>query len=439
MIENAKQNKLKSLVFITLNICLIFISIIPNLIFKGNSYATTVILGTVVVLILILTVMPKPYCVNFGNLRIYRLLKMRYLVLFEILGIMFLINGFIFDTKSYLAIGVTFSFVIPTIHSVLGSNKAIQIEPYISKAIIISFVIIIVISLLCAPSFGKDQYTSIFTNSNIFGYYLVLVGASLFYTIRKKGNSWICVALFISSFCFCFFSNSRTSMIAFILEIVFYFFVSILDKIQNKNYIRAKDLLKYLIAILIIIAIVFSSIFFLFTTVKKEIATTFPAIQIQFEDDNISFGNSMQISKDRFGKGIGNNLDSFTSGRVGIWTDYVKHISVLGHPKEERNIDLGLRVYENTNAHNSYLQVAYSAGIIAGVIMLLLIICLVVDILKTIVLSLVHKSRINDEFCFMVYVCIGFGIISLTAVTYMMYIYAISTYFWILQYNATLK
>lgn len=73
------------------------------------------------------------------------------------------------------------------------------------------------------------------------------------------------------------------------------------------------------------------------------------------------------------GEGDASDADSgrndISNGRFGIFREYFKALELKGHPKMAPPNEQG---EEHAHAHNSYLQVAYNFGMIAGVVFLLL-------------------------------------------------------------------
>ena len=103
----------------------------------------------------------------------------------------------------------------------------------------------------------------------------------------------------------------------------------------------------------------------------------------------------------------------------------------MGHAKESLDIDLGDRVYIGTNAHNYYIQVAYSAGIVAGIALLFMSLLVIKD--SFVGFYKLFKSC-NKQSYEMYYTCIAvsFVINSLTSGGYMLYSYFVPTLFWIM-------
>lgn len=95
-----------------------------------------------------------------------------------------------------------------------------------------------------------------------------------------------------------------------------------------------------------------------------------------------------------------------SNGRFEIFVDYIKSITIGGHEK----MALETEAYSHSHAHNSYIQVAYDFGLIAGIAFLVL--C-VVTLWKSIMLS-IHYGRNYSIFFVPFSLIIVFGFTSLT-------------------------
>jgi hypothetical protein len=96
-----------------------------------------------------------------------------------------------------------------------------------------------------------------------------------------------------------------------------------------------------------------------------------------------------------------------SNGRIKIFSAYIKNIGFKGHPKMG---PIGDDDQEYAHAHNSYLQVFYNFGIIAGVIFL--IICLL-SLCKSAEMAVKNGRKYNIYFVPFA-VIVVFGFVSLT-------------------------
>jgi hypothetical protein len=99
--------------------------------------------------------------------------------------------------------------------------------------------------------------------------------------------------------------------------------------------------------------------------------------------------------------------DDSSNGRLEVFFAYLKAISFSGHPGMSPKVEDG---EDYAHAHNSYLQVFYNFGIIAGV--MFLVIC-AVSLFKSAQMALSYGRKYS--ICFVPFaIIVAFGCISLT-------------------------
>jgi len=277
-------------------------------------------------------------------------------------------------------------------------------------------IILCVLSVSIGPSIKLDQYCSIFGNPNTLANFAIAYAVcSLYIIISTNKRRWLYTICFGISGAFLLFSESRTGGISFIAILLITLIYS---------YICSTDRKKWLISVCVVFMtfiISVPSVFIILKDVNPVVHSGISriiSIGNHDEKNQVDFNGIIDRSLDRSMKGITDN-SNFTSGRLEIWEDYVKHVALFGHSKEERNVRISYREYSNTNAHNSILQVAYSAGILAGIALLLLLIILLIDKLKGLRYFISNK---NDDEVFLcssmcLIVFITFGMLSYTFIS----------------------
>ena len=94
---------------------------------------------------------------------------------------------------------------------------------------------------------------------------------------------------------------------------------------------------------------------------------------------------------------------------------------------------------ENTNAHNVYIQSAYSAGLLAGIAVFIYVAIMGIELLIN-GLAFIFKGReLSLDKIYLITAYFAFGIASLTSAGYMMFTYLPATLFWILTYAISFK
>lgn len=420
--------KHKSLIVILLFILMLSITIVVPTFLKSNSFSTIVSLDSLVLGgIIFLTASDEK--LHF---------KIKYIVLTAIIGASFLINGLFFHVIGYLAIAICFLILIPLANLALG-KKNIYFE-YMAKAILIVYTIFLVVSILMGQGLDANQYQSFLGNPNIVGNFMMIVAPSSLYLLYINKDWNFKTKIFIefllcSSLSICFFSNSRTSFFSNILQLLLFVFVVFINmkKFNRANY---KIIINNIVVFILVLALSFGGIFWALTGLKTFIAKQLPSIQIEINySEGTNLDKSVRGAFTRFEKGLGDDdrngdQETFTSGRRGIWKAFYKDLSFIGHPKESKKIIIKDRSYEGTNAHNVYLQIAYSSGIIAGISMLLIMVFTAFDILKYIWSSL-KGNGIEPVYYYSMSLILGFSVVSMTSGGYMLFTYMPATFFWL--------
>lgn len=421
-----------------LSVMLFSITWIKQTLVDPNSFKWAVSIGAIITVAILFFIPPK---LEKSNNKFNKI----YITLIMTIGISFFLNGLYYSVIGYIAIGMLFAIIVPLTHLVVKSGNKNFFLLMLSEGIIISFIIFTIMSILFAPGFSSRQYTAFIRNSNAVGNFMIIVVAACSFLIYEKlyknENFWfplICMSLAIAT---CFFSQSRTSLLAIIGQLLFLQMI-LIPLFKNKYGNLSKAVVKVVYFSLILFVLIFLSIslfYFTMTTIKNEIDKVIPNIYIEDADDELDFNEMLDLSGTRFKKGIDNrSYDSFTSGRITIWNEFYQDISLLGHKDEGKNLAFRGRRYKGTNAHNVYLQVGYSAGVIAGISMLLLMLSIIKD---SFIFFFRHfKGALLDSGkVFAIVASIGFFVVSLTSGGYMMYTYCPATLFWILIFNFTIE
>lgn len=372
-------------------------------------------------------------------------LKKEYLILLEIIGASFIFNGVYFGVLAYMVIGFVFALVLPVIHISLMDYGISSVIMLASKAIIGSYIIFLALSFVFGPSL-EPHYSSFLGNPNLLGYYIIVVVSALLWRIYVSREEKLSVRLpllilLASAITICFFTASRTSMVSVMLQMTgFEIAVFFLRRKKGPGALSSTAKRIVLFAFVLFLSAVL--VFFIFAPIKRIL---YPEMQ------HADPGEAGKITSDVYAylfKGLdpgggasgdaGIDVDSFTSGRQGIWEEYIDNLGFLGHASEEREIESGHRHYAATNAHNVYIQIAYSAGILAGIVMALLMLLALKDIFRGLIGG-IRTGRISEELMFASLCTAGFLLPSLTSSGYMMYTYPTSTFFWISMCALTIK
>lgn len=376
--------------------------------------------------------------------------KLWYLVPTLILGLSFVIHGIAFGSLAYFAIGIFF-FFFPFLHLSLGGNESAQPLLALSLATVGAFWLFFFASLLAGPKLIFASYASFLGNRNSLGNFLVVgVAAAIYLTHSTVGQKrgWTFFGLFTLCMMFVMglFSTARTANLGIWGQLLLGAYVYLHDVFGAEGKKAWRKAIKHLLLVLVLFACVLFLFFFLFTTVKEAVAEALPSIQY-YEGDNeaeetLKPSEIWRLFRQNFGKGLGTENeveDAFTSGRKGIWAVFIEGLSFVGH--EDAYLDIqssGGRVYKDASAHNMYLQVGYSAGVLAGLALLFLVLWAGKDIALRFLRSL-KGEPLDKNFVFASCIAFSFVMQSITSGGYTPFAYLPATYFWISLYVLTVK
>ena len=306
-------------------------------------------------------------------------------ILWLFLGLFQIITS-LFISIEYLPMACIWLVLYPILFQIVENQNDIDVYTLMHKSLLYSSILFFVASIIFVP-IHEGNYVGIAGNTNAVGQNMcaALPFFLFFYFFKSKDFlNFICLVLCIS---FIFLASGRTALVTtlFLLVVVscFYYF-------SNKSFyhLLKKMIFLFLSCILGFNLCVFSSTFFEKVSEnlnKKNIIEVQKDNQIDnnqhqnASDKELIVDNNQQLNgyiKDTIDRIEGSDkndksLNSYSSGRLGIWYETVSNLNILGHGSKEhivtlRNGDVG------NNTHNMFLQFAYDNGIIAGFIFVLL-------------------------------------------------------------------
>ena len=390
--------------------------------------------------------------------------RIKYLVPLLVVGVSFAGYGIVHSVLGYIAIGLTFAVAIPATALIMGEYQLTDIFTCIARACIIVFGILMVISFFFGPPLQLDQYASVLGNPNLLANFLIVsIPCTIFLVVQslqagKNASATLLVFLLGMEISVCFFSNMRTAMFAVILQLMATLLALLVIFFRRERQKRWLKLARRAVVCVLCFAAAFWVTFTLLTSAMDQLedpqnggqtgSTTSMGDSITIAGDRFtedpqnggqtgsttSMGDSITIAGDRFTKGFeSNENDAFTSGRLGIWQQYIGELRITGHAKESMDIVNGDRAYKDTNAHNYYIQIAYSAGIPAGLAFAAAIVMMMYDLLRVYCRFIFKRGNLESTILFFICVALALVANSITAAGYMLYSYVIPTYFWVMM------
>ncbi len=344
------------------------------------------------------------YDKNFKN-KITRF-KIILILLFISLGICFLFNGIILKSNGYILYSMIYILIIPCF-LIIKINWECNIKAFISGVYVSNWLFVIVSFIIAPINRTPGGYTSLVGNQNYLSALLsVFFICLLIYNYINKGI--FCKILIAVNLLFLILTQSRTGILVCSISFVIYILYLYKRKVLNKKDI-VHSLVVFILAILASLAVFYFITPNTYSYFEKNFSTVIKNINY-VDDYDIKFSDSFL---EKMGKGILNSKGRLTSGRSEIWNEYIKHIEFKGHKKET------IEVYDNgiiqeRDAHNSILQISYSGGILAGVILSLIFLLFFVFSIK----NLINIRRINIFNIFIIMIGFSYLITSMFSSIY---------------------
>ena len=345
-----------------------------------------------------------------------------------IVAVFYGIAGIMFRNIAYLLIAATIAVVVPLLQIYVHSRSE-EFTDNICFGSLMFAVFFLILSFVAGPPLSTEQFGGILFNQNSLG----LVCIALFpagLTMCRENKLTAGMIIIGITTAFAYFSTSRTTILAISLQLVYALFILILDVIGKHSLLREK--IKKIVLFVIVCVLSCFVLFWLFTSAKAIEAKMFPQIQMEnIYGDTLTFDELYEKFGGHMGKGLDGEGDySFSSGRIGIWKDYAENLTFFGHKKEERDqVISGTRIYVSTNAHNAYLQLAYGAGIPAGIGLLWISLVAAYGCIKHSIRGLKSRNISNKKY-YSVLTVLGYGIVCITSSSWMMFVHLPALMFW---------
>lgn len=304
------------------------------------------------------------YDFNFNSL-----IKLCVIICLIIIGIMYAVSGIRFRVPTYCVLFLLFAgcFVL----YLLKRIDLEQITDSCTKAMVFCSFAVSTVSIMIVP-LTASQYEGIFDNPNRLGEMIAAAVVAHIYQYEKINNIKYKIFILISfgmAISLMLYSRSRTALLAICCIALIY----LIYNIKNR-YKTGKKLIIFVTSIIVMLLITFIMVDNVARVISnhydiKSTNSTLEQEEIK-KTEELEVADVIESSLGRYQKGITDG-SSFTSGRIEIWKEYFKNIEIMGHAPDKLSISYNNQIIE-ANAHNSFLQISYQAGGIAGVAYLLI-------------------------------------------------------------------
>lgn len=341
-----------------------------------------------------------------------------------LLGIGFLLAGIKLNVIGYIAYFVAFGMVLPWLY-IRNVNYTLVITSLVSATIYLN-VLFILISFLIAPLNQGLQYEAFVGNANSLGliisFFTICNICFIFYVLdSSKHRKIICKINLIFNGAFLLLSESRTAFLA----VVFCILVLLFDIIKKGKATIKKIVLSGLLLFLTILISFNVSVMWLthVTPLLLDGIEDYIGVSL-FEDEeleNIHLDGNINVESGRpngqitlndtsrfehfmkkMTKGLG-STGRFSSGRAEIWINFISELNIIGHSSETLIIETNTDGTMERDAHNSTLQIWYSAGLFAGFVFFSITILMIRYVARCILGNKVHNNELETNFGVMLF------------------------------------
>lgn len=330
-----------------------------------------------------------------------------------LLGIGFLLSGIKLNVIGYIAYFIAFGMVLPWLY-IRNVNYTLVITSLVSATIYLN-VLFIIISFLIAPLNQGLQYEACVGNANSLGliisFFTICNICFIFYVLdSSKHRKIICKINLIFNGVFLLLSESRTAFLA----VVFCILVLLLDIIKKGKATIKKIVLSGVLLFLTIFISFNASVMWLthVTPLLLDGIEDYIGVSL-FEDEELESGSpNGQITSNetsrfehfmkKMTKGLG-STGRFSSGRAEIWINFISELNIIGHSSETLIIETNIDGTMERDAHNSTLQIWYSAGLFTGFVFFSITILMIKYVARCVLGNKVHNNELETNFGVMLF------------------------------------
>lgn len=295
--------------------------------------------------------------------------------IWSICSILIILSGFLHVVGDGVRpLGFIMLFGFPCLYFVWNNRRDYEtFFNWVAKAFMITMVLYFVACIFVAPlevteRFGF-RYAATTHNPNRLGMLCAAaVSSCLYLYANPKRNSWIYLFPCGIAVSFAFLSMSRASLLAIIVPVVLVavFFIKNNDVFKMSRRGAVLKMMILVLGMVICIPIVST----ILTTGNSVVGSASEMISEKYvvfaQEENKSVAEDSyqereKYLKDRLGT-AGKDLNSLSSGRIEVWTYYLKHLNWWGHSMKSPTVEVGgVALY---GAHNTPLDIGYRCGII---------------------------------------------------------------------------
>lgn len=305
-----------------------------------------------------------------------------------------------------------------SIHIKIKNREIVYLS--LSKGILGSFLIFFILSMVFSP-ITMYQYTGIFNNCNGTAQYLTAVLPCILY-LESKQNKRIYL---LCAACCCVvmvLTKSRTGLLAMVIIILTWAFFELRNEMLNRLIHTVVKRMMLLLLIFLIVFPVFWGInrFFMYTIQDKYCLNAYEEVMKE-RGQTIYDMNFEWLVEDIDERVVVGEQDAneYSSGRIGIWSDYLKEMNLWGHSIRDDDF-----ARNHSTAHNAFIQIAYDYGLVSGIMYIVIIAYVSWKTVRSIWLSF------SKEKLYFMTILLGYGVTSMLASSVFPFTYLITCLFY---------
>ncbi len=314
------------------------------------------------------------------------------------------------DRLSTLCFGVLIWLIYPALYLVWSNRGDYdKLFELVAKSTLLCMILFLLVNFILNPVIPDwTGYQGVTGNSNSIGIACVAMFVAAMSLIKTKGNMRYIYPLAAgAAFCFAWLAASRASMLAMIV-------VSLAWIIGYRN--EGKKALSVILSILLIVASfaalnTLAHVVSAFKLQAQASATATEETDAVAEDSTSSSEEAAVEAADPIEDDFAlqkitqsSDINTASSGRIEIWKFYLSEIGLLGHADKPEVTAYGGTV----SAHNTYLEISYRSGIIAGLLYAFVAVYAAVYSFK----YMFDRKRKDNRWIFIPLAVMAFGVMS---------------------------
>lgn len=354
------------------------------------------------------------------------------------LGVLIFVMGFFTDQNAgYWMTGPVIAVGLPCFYTIYGKEeKYLLIFDALCKGAIICTIVYFFVCLggefFNSNTWYDGRYNGLTGDANRIGELcLAAFCCVIFYILTgKRTTKWYLLSVLSLGMIIgqIYWTQSRTTIFAIFLIMIFYFVIVLKDAIALKSLIHlAKRFVPIVVALFIgLLAItVIDEVRNIHLGTSNIIDIVEAAQSTETEDAKEEEPEENQYRDLLPNKGL--NLNEYSSGRLHIWTVYAREFNFIGNDADAET-PISPEIGQRT-AHNTLIEITYRSGYVTGSVYALLLAITGIHILKV---MFRRNSRNTEGDYFMAIASIGYIIFTnlmpaynpLTSIIFLLYVIA---------------